>query len=232
MSTRDTSLQHDRTASAGAAASELDDDGDGDPALGAREDFWGSQHDETEDHQVTGHDPDPFDYKTERHGYVAHQSLRPHAPKYDPEALFSAPNYDHEPYELRCLADTIGLRDKHALHTENREIELTDPEIRVSKEMPDQFGNVNYGQTRHRSRVNTETGLVTGPYLGCLPEAEFLDIVHSVVDHLGHPDHYALSEDEKNELLAAAASRKADGDRDVHILSDLTERVTNAANNQ
>jgi hypothetical protein len=206
-------------------------DQEAEPALGAREDFFGDDTDAGDDEQreTVGHDPEPFDYAEEKAEYAAYAFLKPIAEKVDPEALFGDPDYSDAEPELRFLAETLDV-GQYALHTEQRPMAVSDPAVRLAQRIgvfegtaaaPDEeHSEQAFGQQRRRTRYNEETGLATGPYLQSLAFEEFMTAVEAIVPYW--KAELGLSEDRVGDLLHDARCMKASGNyKDLQILSQL-----------
>lgn len=197
-----------------------------------RRDSWWGDSSETND-KPTGHDPKPFEYKKERAAYVAHSYHRDHARALCPITLFSTPDN-----QLTILFDWLENwepsndewesdydHDPFALHTHNHETELTEPEIHVPHDAPEEIGITEYGQRRHRSRFNERFGDVTGPYLAELDAKDFENEVDDLLDFWCTA--YDLSDRIRDELKNRGMRMKHQGDhRDLDILENLILEVT------
>ena len=172
-------------------------------------DEWGVHHDFTDG--------------TSKYESLAHDCLRSVARLLCSTTLFKAPDRGLEPLFAWLLddEDLVEEHDPYALHSENREVELTDPELHIPRSMPDQWANVDYGQYRHRRRVNEETGYVTGGestgvYIADSPEPVFMEAVEIFL--IGQD----FMERREQELRGYARSLKREGQlRDVDILEKV-----------
>ncbi|MFC6720890.1 hypothetical protein ACFQGT_00390 [Natrialbaceae archaeon GCM10025810] len=189
-----------------------------------RDSWWGDN--ETDADERVGHDPQPFDYRSERAAYVSHAYHRDHARKLCPVTLFATPDN-----ELPILFDWLekGYSERehnpHALHTHNHEVELTEPELHVPNDAPEWVGVSEYGQKRHRSRYNEQFGHVTGPYLADLPADEFMAEVDDLLAFW--QGVYDLSEKDCTTLRNRAKRMKHQGDhRDVDILESIVLEIS------
>ena len=178
-------------------------------------DEWGVHHD--------------FVEGSSKHENLAHRYLSSVARLLCARTLFGAPDRGHEPL-FAWLLDDEELVDEHdpsALHSMKREVELSDPQLHIPRSMPDQWGGVDFGQYRHRRRLNEETGYIsggesTGIYLADSPEPLFMEAVNLYLMGQNFMERRA------EELRSYARSLKREGQlRDVDIL----ERVIYAADN-
>jgi hypothetical protein len=114
-----------------------------------------------------------------------------------------------------------------ALHNENREVELSEPALHVPKDGGEEFGTREYGQFRHRRRVNEETGYVsggesTGVWIQDRPTDEFMELVgwylHDVRDDI--PPKL------RNDAKSLAKQLKVQGEtRDVDIMTRVVQKI-------
>ncbi|MGQ3412322.1 hypothetical protein ACT4ML_08670 [Natrinema sp. LN54] len=149
-----------------------------------------------------------------------------HAKKLCPVTLFSTPDN-----RLSILFDWLEKgysdleHDPFALHTHNHETELTDPEIHVPHDAPEDIDITEYGQRRHRSRFNERFGHVTGPYLAEAEADDFEDEVDDLLDFWCAA--YDLSDRIRDELKNRGMRMKHQGDhRDTDILEHLILEVS------
>jgi hypothetical protein len=199
------------------------------PALGAREDFFGDDLDDQDDTADVGPEPAEFNYAEEKAEYAAYAFLKPIVQKVDPEALFGDPDYSNAEPELRFLAETLGV-GRYALHTEQRSMDVSDPAVRLAQQTgvlqeaerttDEDHVDQSFGQQRRRTRYNEETGLATGPYFEALSFDEFMAALEAIVPYW--QAELGLSDDRVGDLKHDARCMKASGDwKDLDILSQL-----------
>lgn len=174
---------------------------------------WGVAHD--------------FREGTSKYAWLAHDIHKHVAPALCATTLLDPPDRGLEPLFAWLFDDDPIESDPDALHHENRAVELGKPAVRVPKTGGDQWGNPDYGQYRHRRRVNKETGYVsggesTGIYLGDIPAERFLAVVDTVLAVSNLPPR------QRREIRQYASSAKRDGNkRDVEILERVLFLVDN-----
>lgn len=111
--------------------------------------------------------------------------------------------------------------DPTAMHHANAEVELSDPEVRVAKSAPGEWGFTDYRQSRHRKRVADESGYIsggesTGVLIADRPLPAFMDIVDVVLALSNLPPK------QQTEVRQFARSAKQAGDeKDVDILAKV-----------
>lgn len=183
---------------------------------------WGDAHDELEG--------------TSKAEHFAHSLMRSAAPLWCAATLFAPPDRGDEPLFAWLFEGKHIEHDPDAMHTENKEVELTDPEERVARQMPDQWGNQDYGQRLRRVRSNPETGYLSGGestaiHLGCIPVEMFAGVVEGYLEHIDQTQ--SLSDDNRAAYREFAMSKKRDGnERDVDILEELIAAVETATDHQ
>ncbi|QIO25417.1 hypothetical protein [Haloarcula sp. JP-L23] len=127
------------------------------PALGARENWWGDLGDDgdesDEDHdEVTGTSPAE---------HIAFQQLLKFTRPLCWATLNETPNRGLRPHFAWLDGEPLGVNsDLGALHTEQKQVELTDPSIYVPKSHETSGNPINYRQERHQRRYNPETGYI------------------------------------------------------------------------
>jgi len=125
-------------------------------------------------------------------------------------------------FEGRCI-DGRG----EAMHKEKREVELTDPELHIPKNASDEFGTHEYGQYRHRRRVNPETGYIsagesTSVHIQDRPEEQFLTLVREWL----HARDGELWDWQREQTIQYARRLKRGGDEgDVDVLTKVVKKV-------
>ena len=194
-----------------------------------REDYFGEDDDDTE---IAQRDEDlnrdwgvhhQFRDENDRNAIIAHRFLRESATMLCAETLFGSPNNGGRTAELCAwLFDGECIDGRAwAMHHENCEIELTDPELHLGRTGSEEFGTQEYGQFRHRRRFNPLTGYITNGettsvFIQDRPLEEFLDVVGTAIEI------YDPRTPTADEVLARATRLKRKGEsRDV----DIMERV-------
>lgn len=192
----------------------------------ARTDWWGDDLDDDTDQEV-GHDPKPFNYKSEKASWLAHGMLKDTAQILSATTLFETPAFPGGS-KAQSIAfvfdDECNPHNELAVHEENERVEMTDPDVHVPSESPEMWGCVDYGQSRHRCRVDEEHGYLGRIMIADQPEEEFLEAVYGLVDWWkGVKD---LREQEAAKLRRDARRMKRSGDlRDVDIVERLLADV-------
>ena len=177
---------------------------------------WGTAHD--------------FREGKSREEVVAHRLLRQSGTAMCATTAFHPPDR-REQVLCAWLFDGLGTahaieHDEWALHHRNEEVELTEPCWTVAKDVPQGFADSEYGQYRHRSRLNKEAGYVTGGettavYIADRPLQDFLTVVSEACRL------YNVRAEEAIQLLRFATKAKRAGDqRDVDILEEVICRIT------
>lgn len=164
---------------------------------------------------------------TSKPEHLAHRLMRSAAPLLCAATLFGTPDRG---YQHHVDAEGIEYAPDHdptACHRERRRVELSDPEHRVAREMPDQWHNQDFGQRLRRVRENSETGYLSGGestaiYIADIKKEEFESIVDIYLAM------QALPPKQEAKYREFAMSRKRDGgERDVDILEKLIAAVEN-----
>ena len=121
--------------------------------------------------------------------------------------------------------------DPLAIHRENCEVELSDPELYVAKEWDNGVGIVEYGQYRHRKRSDPEHGYIGGVAFPDMPMDEFEDIVQDVLADL--KARHSFTQDRIDGWLATAKELKQTPTHsDLEALTQVLVRVFFANNDQ
>jgi len=165
----------------------------------------------------------------DKHEAIAHSLLRNSATMLCARTLFAPPNNGGRLAELCAWLFDDECIDGHgdALHTDNRAVELTDPELHVPKNAGDQFGTHEYGQYRHRRRLNPETGYVSGGESTAVviqdrSEEQFLALIREWLDAC----HSNLRDWKRQATIRYARRLKRGGDqRDVDVLTKIVTKV-------
>ncbi len=208
-----------------------------------RENFWGEatgdQEDTDADHVAgdygTGDDPennpgvagiwkpDPNDLNE----IIAHRLLRDTAKMLCSETLFTTPALEGGHVEQLCRfqfqdEEEWCEHNADAHHTENREIELSEPEIRPPTE--------TVRDQRHRVRVNEEVGYLSGGHsTGVVLQDRSLEEFIAVLNLWLEGRNTDVPESIKAEARDKAYRLKREGEhRDVEILSEIVEDVRSA----
>lgn len=218
MSTSNAQQQRDASTTSGAAYASRDHEGN------ARN-WWGEDRDNTPDR--VGHDPQPFDYQSEKASWLAHGMLKDTAKILSATTLFETPYYPGGS-KGQSIAfvfdDECNPHNELAVHEENERCEMTDPEVHVPSEAPESWGEIDYGQSRHRYRVDEEHGYLGRIMIADQPEEKFLDAVYGLIDWWACVKD--LREQEAAKLRRDARRMKRSGDqRDVDIVEALLEDV-------
>jgi hypothetical protein len=183
-----------------------------------------SGEDDSDDENAE-HGPHHREYGgTSRAEWIAHGILRETA------RLLCARTALEEPWAGGDLAEAVALvldddsgHDGRAseTHTENREVELSDPTMVLGRSAGAGWGIREYGQYRRRRRINPETGYIsggesTGVLIADRPLPAFMAVVNLVLmSNVTGPD-------EATEIRAwARAEKQAGQQRDVDILSGV-----------
>lgn len=190
----------------------------------ATHDWWGEN--DVEDDQTTGHDPDEFEYKRERAEWVAHDILKQTGTLVCPIALNAEPDRMASLFEWLETGEAKTGHDPGSIHTENKRVELTEPEVFVPLQTREEYGGKTkeYGQRPSRSRYNPEHGYIVGPQILDRSTEEFMDIVELVLGHMVADTDIGLSERERDRLERDARRLKESGDRrDTDVLATILE---------
>ena len=168
-----------------------------DRALGARENFWGDDLSTDDD---PNHDDDPdrdyglhhrFKPPQDKDAILAHRLLRESATMLCGETLRSAPYNGGRLAELVawCFDEECIDGRGDAMHHAVEQVELTDPQEHIPRAASAEFGTSDSGQFRHRSRVNEETGYLSGHggsthvVIADRPTEEFMAVVDAAIQH-------------------------------------------------
>ena len=196
------------------------------PESGYRRDNWWGDND-VDDDRGTGHDPEEFEYRRERAEWVAHDILKQTGELVCPIALNGDPDRMAALFEWLERGEARTGHNPDALHTDNRKVEISEPDVFVPLETSTEYGGrpLVYGQRPHRTRHNPEHGYIVGPQILDRPTDEFLEIVYLVLDHLENA--VGLTADEREVLERDARRLKESGDRgDEDVLATIIHDAT------
>lgn len=143
-----------------------------------------------------GHAEQPSVTAYEIARWKAHQVLRGVADKHSATAKHGSPDRGWPAAFGLVFAHLDGVslvrdHDPLAIHTERCDVELTEPIVHVPKIGPKTHGDIEFGQYRHRRRVDPEHGYIGGVAFDDLPICEFLDVVEIVLETIQSRHGYA-----------------------------------------
>lgn len=137
---------------------------------------WGQAHD--------------FTVGTDKYEWVAWDIYLQVAPAYCAASLWGPTELPGGRDAQLCawLFDGECISDERvwAMHEENEQMELSEPQLHIPKRAPEKAGMKDYGQYRYRRRVNPETGYITGGastavVVGDLPKEEFMTVISTIL---------------------------------------------------
>lgn len=102
--------------------------------------------------------------------------------------------------------------------------ELSEPQLHLPKLFEGDSRSIEYGQHRHRRRVNPDTGYInwgetTSTELRARPKDEFMDVVDCVLDWADETGQFTVGIDHRDRVRTLALRRKEAGNHDVQILA-------------
>lgn len=192
----------------------------------ARHNWWGDDDSDDEPADLTTATGCPG-YEEDLAQWKAHHYLKQSADLISPIALHAAPDRGWEPHlSAEGIEDAPG-HDPTALHQENHEVPMREPEVYVPKRHEGTFGSFDYRQRRYQSRSDDTYGYVSGPLIADQPTEQFLDAVRYWLALRAYRRGERPEDLDEYELVLRDAERlKRKGTmRDVDILATLIEDV-------
>lgn len=176
-----------------------------------------------DEHDHSQHDDSTLGVSKSEH--LAHRLMRSAAPLLCAATLFGTPDRGFEPHTAAEGITVTPDHDPDATHHEREEVELSDPEVRVPREMPAQWGHADFGQRLRRVRQNPENGYLSGGestviYIADVSYEEFASLVEIYLACKQLPPK------QESKYREFALKQKRAGDqRDVDILETLIAAV-------
>lgn len=111
--------------------------------------------------------------------------------------------------------------------------ELSDPELHLPKLFEDDCRSIEYGQHRHRRRIEPESGRInwgetTSTRLDPRPKDEFMQVVDLVLDWVEQSRGFEVGIDHRDRSRTLALCEKEDGRHDVAVLADVFRCIDDA----
>lgn len=135
--------------------------------------------------------------------------------------LYDPPDRGFQPHLNAEGIDSAPNHDPTAMHHQNEERELSEPELRVPYAASDQWGGVDYGQSRYRRRLQADSGYISGgASTGCVvadrPHDAFMHVIETILPLTN------LTPRQQREVRAWMSEEKRHGDdRDIDLLEQF-----------